>query len=136
MERAARILSRLRPDAGPLDATQLAVSAWPAAVGRRLAGKTRVTFFDAKRGHMIVEAEDAVWQKNLAALSAQILSNLRSLLGDSAPRWIEFRVGAPRRPVRREAVTPGIGLFAGEPSGIADPSLDYVYRQSRRKAGS
>ena len=134
MERAGRILSRLRSANGTLTATQLAVSAWPAAVGRRLASRTRVTFFE--HGRMIVEAEDALWQKNLSALSPQILANLRSLLQESAPSQVEFRVGARRRPPRREEPVQPAGLFATEPSGIADPSLDYVYRLSRRKAGA
>jgi hypothetical protein len=134
MERAGRILSRLRSASGTLTATQLAVSAWPAAVGYRLAARTRVTFFE--KGRMIVEAEDALWQKNLAALSPQILANLQKLLLESAPASIEFRVGARRRPPRREEPVRGTGLFATEPSGIADPSLDYIYRLSRRKAGA
>ena len=134
MERAGRILSRLRSASGTLTATQLAASAWPAAVGYRLASRTRVTFFE--KGRMIVEAEDSLWQKNLAALSPQILGNLRSLLMEAAPHSIEFRVGARRRPPQREEPPQGTGLFAGAPSGIADPSLDYIYRLSRRKAGA
>jgi hypothetical protein len=47
---------------------------------------------------------------------------------------IEFRVGARRRPPQREEPAGGTGLFATEPSGIADPTLDYIYRLSRRKA--
>ena len=83
---------------------------------------------------MVVEAEDGLWQKNLASLSAQILANLRTLLLESAPSTIEFRVGARRRPPQREGPVGGTGLFATEPSGIADPTLDYIYRLSRRKA--
>lgn|GEM_PF-2326072 len=127
-------MSRLRPANGKLTASQLAISAWPAAVGFRLANRTRVTFFE--KGRMIVEAEDALWQRNLAALTPQILTNLRSLLEDAAPRKIEFRVGVRRRPPQREEPLRGTGLFAAESSGIADPSLAYVYRLSRRKAGA
>ena len=135
MERAGRILSRLRSASGTLTASQLAASAWPAAVGYRIASRTRVTSFE--KGRMVVEAEDVLWQKNLAALRPQILaSNLRTLLLEAAPLTIEFRVGARRRPPQREEPVRGTGLFATEPSGIADPSLDYIYRLSRRKAGA
>ena len=134
MERAGRILSRLRSASGTLTASQLAASAWPAAVGHRLASKTRVTFFE--KGRMVVEAEDALWQKNLAALTPQILANLRTLLLEAAPTSLEFRVGGRRRPPQREEPVRSTGLFATEPSGIADPSLDYIYRLSRRKAGA
>lgn len=127
-------MSRLRSASGTLTASQLAGSAWPAAVGYRIASRTRVTSFE--KGRMVVEAEDVLWQKNLAALSPQILANLRNLLLESAPVEIEFRVGARRRPPQREEPVRGTGLFATEPSGIADPSLDYIYRLSRRKAGA
>jgi predicted nucleic acid-binding Zn ribbon protein len=134
MERAGRILSRLRSASGTLTATQLAASAWPAAVGYRIASRTRVTSFE--KGRMVVEAEDALWKQNLEALSPQILSNLRKHLLEAAPLTIEFRVGARRRPPQREEPVQGTGLFTTEPSGIADPSLDYIYRLSRRKAGA
>ena len=134
MERAGRILSRLRSASGTLTATQLAASAWPAAVGYRIASRTRVTSFE--KGRIVVEAEDVLWQKNLAALTPQILGNLRKHLLESAPVEIEFRVGARRRPPQREDPARSTGLFATDPSGIADPSLDYVYRISRRKAGA
>ena len=127
-------MSRLRAASGTLTATQLASSAWPAAVGYRIASRTRVTSFE--KGRMVVEAEDALWQKNLASLSPQILANLRKHLLESAPLEIEFRVGARRRPPQREEPAQGSGLFATEPSGIADPTLDYIYRLSRRKAGA
>ena len=127
-------MSRLRAASGTLTATQLASSAWPAAVGYRIASRTRVTSFE--KGRMVVEAEDALWQKNLASLSPQILANLRKHLLESAPLEIEFRVGARRRPPQREEPARGSGLFATEPSGIADPTLDYIYRLSRRKAGA
>jgi len=134
MERAGRILSRLKAARGPLPASELAAAAWPAAVGLRLAAHTRVVA--VQDGRLIAEAEDALWQQNLSGLSGQILANLRKLLQSDAPREIEFRVGAPRRPARRIGSAHNPGLFGREPSGIADPELDHLYRQSRRKAGA
>ncbi len=134
MERAGRILSRLKAARGSLSASELAAAAWPTAVGLRLAAHTRVV--GVHNGCLIAEAEDAVWQQNLSGLSAQILANLGRLLQAEAPREIEFRVGARRRPARRAESARDAGLFDRESSGIADPELDYLYRQSRRKAGA
>jgi predicted nucleic acid-binding Zn ribbon protein len=134
MERAGRILTRLRAARGALRGDQLAAAAWPVAVGIRLARRTRVVTLD--RGKLIVEAEDELWQRNLSSLSDQILNNLLKHLGDAAPNSIEFRVGARRRPLRREETVHSQGLFAGTPSGIEDPAMDLIYRESRRKAGA
>jgi predicted nucleic acid-binding Zn ribbon protein len=127
-------LSRLKAARGSLPASELVAAAWPAAVGLRLASHTRVV--GLYNGRLIAEAEDAIWQQNLSSLSAQILANLRKLLEAEAPREIEFRIGARRRPPQRAQSARDPGLFGGDSSGIADPELDYLYRQSRRKAGA
>jgi predicted nucleic acid-binding Zn ribbon protein len=134
MERAGRILSRLKAARGSLPASELVAAAWPAAVGLRLAAHTRVV--GLYNGRLIAEAEDEIWQQNLTSLSAQILANLRKLLQSEAPREIEFRIGARRRPPQRAESVRAPGLFGREASGIADPELDYLYTQSRRKAGA
>ncbi len=134
MERAGRILSRLKAARGSLSASELVAAAWPAAVGLRLAAHTRVA--GLYNGRLIAEAEDAIWQQNLTSLGPQILVNLRKLLQSEAPREIEFRIGARRRPPQRAQSVRDPGLFGGDSSGIADPELDYLYRQSRRKAGA
>lgn len=134
MERAGRILSRLKAARGSLPASELAAAAWPAAVGLRLASHTRVV--GLQNGRLIAEAEDALWQQNLTSLSGQILANLSKLLQSDAPREIEFRIGARRRRPQRAESVRDPGLFGRESSGIADPELDYLYRQSRRKAGA
>src|ERR1039458_6063850 len=99
MERAGRILSRLKAARGSLPASELVAAAWPAAVGLRLAAHTRVV--GLYNGRLIAEAEDEIWQQNLTSLSAQILANLRKLLQSEAPRGIEFRIGARRPPPRK-----------------------------------
>jgi len=134
MERAGRILSRTKAARESLPPSQLMAAAWPAAVGLKLAAHTRVIGFE--EGRLIAEAEDALWQQNLTQLSGQILANLRRLLEANAPREIEFRVGPRRRPVQRVASKRAPGLFEQESSGIADPELEYLYTQSRRKAGA
>jgi predicted nucleic acid-binding Zn ribbon protein len=117
MERAGRILTRLQATRDTLPASQILAAAWPAAVGLKVAGHTRVSAF--ADGLLLVEVEDAMWQRNLEALKEQILPNLRRLLGDLAPRAIQYRVGGGRRmPVRREG-EPNKGLFADPRRGAA-----------------
>lgn len=113
-----------------LSAEELALAAWPAAIGKRLAGRTRAV--SLVRDRLVIEVEDAVWQRNLHALRTQILSNLGGILGAAAPADLEFRIGVPRRPPQREE---RVGL-PDEADGIADPILSHLYRVSRRKAGA
>lgn len=128
MESAARLIPKLKVKA-PLTRAELAVAAWPAAVGRRLAGRTKALAFVQNR--LIVEVEDALWQRNLQALSGQILANFGRTLGADAPLEIEFRIGVPRRPPQRAAAAAG-----DDAAGIADPVLRRIYIASRRKAGA
>jgi predicted nucleic acid-binding Zn ribbon protein len=133
MERAGRLLSTLEAAQRALPREQLAAAAWSAAVGRRLARRTRPA--GMVRDRLVVEVEDELWRRNLHALRGQVLSNLAELLGESAPREVEFRVATPRRPVQSEtAARPAAPL--DEADRIADPVLSYIYRQSRRKAGA
>ena len=133
MERAGRIFSRLLAARQSLPGSQLAAAAWPAAVGAKLAKHSRVTSFE--NGRLVVEADDALWRKNMDGLSRTILANLRRLMCEAAPAAIEFRVGAPRRPSMREGG--GLpGLFAEEPLGLLRPTSDAERRKHRRKAGA
>ncbi|MBI5283281.1 MAG: DUF721 domain-containing protein [Candidatus Solibacter usitatus] len=129
MERAGRTIAKLKTAHQHLTVEELIVAAWPAAVGKRLAGRTRVVA--VREGRMVVEVEDEVWRRNLAALSPHILKNMAEMLETSAPSWIEFRVGIPRRPPQREQVAARV---ADESDGIADPGLRRIYINSRRKA--
>src|SRR5260370_12648338 len=73
MERAGKSLAKLKlSDA--ISTEQLAVAAWTAAVGKRLASKAQAT--KLVRGSLIVEAEDALWQKQLFHLRLPILAKL------------------------------------------------------------
>lgn len=128
MESAARLIPKLKVKA-PLTRAELAVAAWPAAVGRRLAGRTKALALVKNR--LIVEVEDALWQRNLQALSGQILANFSRTLGADAPGELEFRIGVPRRPPQRAQAAAG-----DDAAGIADPVLRRIYIASRRKAGA
>lgn len=136
MERAGRLISKLQQARRHFTPGQLVLAAWPAAVGARLAGRTRAVAVTGSR--LVVEVEDELWQRNLNGLRPQILHNLAELLESSAPREIDFRVGIPRRPPQSER-NPGTSpLFSApdrdEADSIDDPGLRRIYINSRRKA--
>ncbi|HAX43689.1 MAG TPA: hypothetical protein DCY80_14175, partial [Solibacterales bacterium] len=62
MERAGRLIPKLKGKA-PLTEAELALAAWPAVIGRRLAHRTKAVSFAG--GRIVVEVEDALWQRNL-----------------------------------------------------------------------
>ena len=133
MEQAGRLIAKMKAKGTP-PADQLAVAAWPAAIGKRLATKTKA--IGLVRDRLVVEVEDAIWQRNLHGLRNQILKNLSDLLGERAPQDLEFKIGIPRRPPQRAEAPASRGLFADEADGIADPVLRRIYIMSRRKAGA
>jgi hypothetical protein len=89
------------------------------------------------RSTLIIEVEDAIWQKQLYCLSMQIVDRLRQVTGSTLIEDVEFRVGAPRRePQRatsRESARESAPL-ADEADSIQDPVLKKLYRLSRKKA--
>jgi hypothetical protein len=130
MERAGKSLAKLTlSDAITID--ELACAAWAAAVGKRLASHAAAKAL--VRGSLIVEVEDAVWQKQLFHLRHPILAKLSEVLGAGIIRDVEFRVATPRRP-------PQPALRLGEPKqydeadAIQDPGMRMVYKQARKKA--
>lgn len=136
MERAGRLLAVSKAARRCLTPEELALAAWPAAVGRKAARHTRAV--ELKGDRLVVEVGDDLWQRNLELLSGQILANLRALLGDPAPRWIEYRLALPRRPARSEMPETAFHLTS-QPAGedaerIEDPVLRRIYLRSKRKA--
>lgn len=106
------------------------------AVGKAIANHTlRVKLV---RSTLIVEVEDAVWQKQLFCLSRQIVDQLRKVTGSDSIKDVEFRVGAPRRePQRaqsRAGAFPKAEAVTDEADSIQDPVLKKLYRLSRKKA--
>lgn len=95
MERAGRLIAQLKSKSA-LSPREIALAAWPPAVGKRLAQKTKAVSFDS--GSITVEVEDEIWQRNLVPLRSQILANLRKLTGLDLVEKIEFRLAVPRRP--------------------------------------
>lgn len=130
MERAARLLAQLKPARRVLRDRDLAAAAWPAAVGKQVAARTRVLRVEERR--LVVAVEDVLYQRNLQSLSRQILANLRDLAGSAAPESIEFVLApqrrSPQREIRSEAAS------RDEADSIADPALRRIYLNSRKRA--
>jgi hypothetical protein len=131
MQRASQLIRGLHLPADTISAGELACACWPQAVGRKIAAHTRA--IRMVRARLIVEVEDAIWQRQLFCLSHQIVRNLARSLGAGLVEDVEFRV-APRKrePERARVALPG--LAADEADGIADPVLRGIYRASRKKA--
>src|SRR5258708_22355489 len=92
MERAGKSLAKLKlSDA--ISTEQLAVAAWTAAVGKRIASHAQATTL--VRGSLIVEAEDAIWQRQLFHLRLPIPANLPNALGGGILQTIECRPMTP-----------------------------------------
>src|SRR5262249_50078157 len=123
----------------PIEAEELACSAWAGAVGKKIAAHTRA--LRMVRTRLIVEVEDAIWQRQLFALSGHILRNLEKHLGQGIVDDLEFRI-SPRRREPQRALNSAPGLAAiqnaaiqnDEAETIADPVLRSIYRASRLKA--
>jgi predicted nucleic acid-binding Zn ribbon protein len=135
MERAARLIKKNKFSQKVFTDEDFARAVWPTAVGKAIAKHTlRVKLV---RGRLIVEVEDAIWQKQLYCLSMQIVDRLRQVTGSALIEDVEFRVGAPRRePQRAVSRESGreSGPLADEADSIQDPVLKKLYRLSRKKA--
>jgi hypothetical protein len=132
MERASRLIRKLKIPGDPISGEELACAAWPEAVGKKIAAHTRAARM--VRSRLIVEVEDVIWQRQLFALTGQILGNLDKHLGGGVVEEIEFRVTAPRRPpqiARRSETSPRV---ADEADQISDPILRVIYKQARKRA--
>ncbi len=128
MERASRFLGKLT---GPIDIDDLARAAWPLAVGKKVAARTRPARM--VRTRLIVEVEDLVWKKQLFTLSKQILTNLEQHLGQGIVDDLEFRIMPPRRdPQRAEVAQPSRAV--DDADQIADPTMRNMYKLARKKA--
>ena len=134
MERAGRLISKLKIPKDVLEPEALARTAWPVGVGSKIAAHARVVRL--VRSTLVIECEDAVWQNHLYTLSAQIVRNLQSILGPHLVTGLDFRPMVPRRgpqvavAVRQEAA-PVVSL--DEADSIADPVFRHLYKQARRK---
>jgi len=130
MERASRLIPSLRLPGETITAEELACAAWSHAVGQKIASHTQA--LRMVRTRLIVAVEDHIWQRQLFALSRQILRNLEKHLASGIVEDLEFRIVPRRRePQRARQSTEAL---PDEAAGIADPVLRSLYRRSRQKA--
>ena len=141
MERAAQIIKKNKHSSKVMTDEDIARAVWPSAVGKAISCHT--SRLKLVRNKLVVEVEDAVWQRQLHTLSSQIIGRLRALTGSDAVAELEFRIGVPRRqPQRAQALTAsffdGSGGIApdsdDESHRIQDPVLKKVYQLSRKRA--
>jgi hypothetical protein len=135
MERAARLIQNNKLSKKVFSEEDLARAVWPAAVGKAIAAHTsRLTLV---RQTLVVEVEDAIWQKQLFTLRGQILERLRRVTASDVVQDIEFRIAVKRRQPQRAETreSPQINIDNGdEADSIQDAVLKKVYRLSRKKA--
>jgi hypothetical protein len=131
MERASKLIRGLRLPGDTISAEELACAAWPQAVGKKIAVHTRAA--KLVRTRLVVEVEDRVWQRQLFALTGQIVRNLERHIGPGLVDDLEFRV-LPRRREPQRAAESLPGLFRDEADAIADPVLRGIFKASRKKA--
>ncbi len=136
MERAARLIQKNKLSKKVFGEEDLTRAVWPAAVGKKVAAHTsRITLV---RNTLVVEVEDAIWQKQLFGLRGQILGRLRDVTGSDVVQDIEFRIGVqrrqPQRSETRRSPAAQAALPYDEADSIQDAVLKKVYRLSRKKA--
>ncbi|HUI79893.1 MAG TPA: DUF721 domain-containing protein [Bryobacteraceae bacterium] len=130
MERASKLIQSLRLPNETITAEEVACAAWPHAVGNKIAVHTRAVRM--VRTRLIVEVEDRVWQRQLFALTRQILANIEKNVGPGMVDDLEFRIVPRRRgPLRAPEAMP---VSEDEAANIADPVLRSIYRAARLKA--
>jgi predicted nucleic acid-binding Zn ribbon protein len=134
MERASKTIRLLNLPVDTMAVDELACAAWPEAVGRKIASHTRAA--KLVRNRLVVEVEDAVWQKQLFTLSPLIVRSLVKILGPGLVEETEFRIVPRRRePQRAAEAVPG-RLFADDADAIEDPVMRGIYRAARTRAGA
>lgn len=137
MERAAHFIQKNKLSKKVFSGEDLTRAIWPAAVGKAIAAHTsRLTLV---RTTLVVEVEDAIWQRQLFTLRGQILDRLRKVTGSTElVQDLEFRIALarrqPQRAESRESIAPQTAEPYDEADSIQDAVLKKVYRLSRKKA--
>ena len=106
MDALIRALPKLLSVAGDNEEVAEAVAriAWARIAGEPLC--QHAVPFRLYRSTFIIAVSDAIWQKQMSALSGQLLSRLNSMLGQGTITFIEFRID-PLTVARERATKPG-----------------------------
>jgi Dna[CI] antecedent, DciA len=129
MESASRIFGKLAAADRPISPEQLVISAWPGAVGKRIAVHARAA--KMVRTRLVVEVEDEIWQRQLFVMTRQILANLESKVGRGIVDELYFKI-VPRRIDPQRAP---MSLFSqDEADQIKDPVMRHIFKAARDKA--
>jgi hypothetical protein len=132
MERASRLLGKLKFPEDSVTLEELARAVWPSVVGKIIARHTRASRM--VRSRLIVEVEDQDWQRQLTQMSRHIAERMKTALGGAAIDDVEFRVMIRRRDPGR-ASTSSVTTSAGDEADlIPDPVMRGIYRRTRKKA--
>ena len=136
MERAGRLIPKLKLSATLNDPESRAIAAWKLAAGEKIARHTRAA--SLVRGALVIEVEDYTWQRTVAGFEKFLLINLRAALGEDVVTSLDFRpmrkpmsIAEPevqisrRGPQRADSARPTGDL-------VADPFLDQNYCQSKK----
>lgn len=130
MERAGRLIGKLKVTRDMANPELRACNAWPAAAGKKIAEHTRAV--SLVRGKLVVEVEDIVWQRQLNTLRHFLIRNLSKEMGEAVVTDLDFRPMPPRRkPQSARSARP-----ADEADHIADPVMRGLYRESRKKGSA
>ena len=135
MERAARLVNKQKFSRTILAESDLVRGIWPRAVGPAIARHT--IRIDVVRNTLVVEVEDAIWQRQLFGLSGQIVERVQQCMGSPEIQQIEFRVGVPKREPQRSLLLrteAGPARAGDESDSIPDPVLKKVYQLSRKRS--
>lgn len=129
MDRAGKLIRSLKLPGECIDPEDVVRAAWIQAVGPRIGAHARAVALAGRR--LVVEVEDAVWQRQLQTLAPRILAKLAAVAGSECVAAIEFRTGLPRRqPQRAESTRPS----RDEADAIADPVLRRLYIAARNRS--
>jgi len=131
MERASRLMGKLKFPGDSVSGEQLVCAAWIATVGARIGKHARAERL--VRTKLIVGVDDSVWQRQLFGMSRMILSKLTGNLGDGVVvDELEFRVAQQKRgPQRAERSAPSNS--DDDADGIEDADLRRLYISARKK---
>ena len=137
MERVDRLVNKHKYSKSILEKSDLVRGIWPRVVGPAIARHTG--HVNLVRDTLVVDVDDAIWQKQLFRLSAQIIDRLQKCMGSPEIQKIEFRIAVRKRePQRVFALRPESESGPLDPDDesdlITDPVLKKVYRLSRKRS--